>query len=178
MKYKFLNSALGVILLLASNLSYAGLIGLEIEGRGELLEAFNTPTIIGEGSEFRGVFDYIQFDFTDDQLIISLYHAGGTVFKLREDYIFSGFGDSINHIEVASNQSVTSETDDFFKPLINDGELTIFMTNYIDFGRDAQIVFNLTSIEQEQIDVPEPSTMAIFIFGMMGLASRRFNKQS
>jgi len=30
----------------------------------------------------------------------------------------------------------------------------------------------------EKVDVPEPSTLAIFALGMMGLASRRFKKQS
>jgi hypothetical protein len=30
----------------------------------------------------------------------------------------------------------------------------------------------------DNIDVPEPSTLAIFALGMIGLASRRFKKQS
>jgi hypothetical protein len=31
---------------------------------------------------------------------------------------------------------------------------------------------------KNQVDVPEPSTLAIFALGMIGLASRRFKKQS
>ena len=31
---------------------------------------------------------------------------------------------------------------------------------------------------EKNIDVPEPSTLAIFALGMIGLASRRFKKQS
>ncbi|WP_310649977.1 PEP-CTERM sorting domain-containing protein [Colwellia sp. MB02u-14] len=31
---------------------------------------------------------------------------------------------------------------------------------------------------KEYLDVPEPSTLAIFALGMIGLVSRRFKKQS
>lgn len=40
------------------------------------------------------------------------------------------------------------------------------------FGLDA------ISLEVETADVPEPSTLAIFALGMIGLASRRFKRQS
>ena len=33
-------------------------------------------------------------------------------------------------------------------------------------------------VGDETFDVPEPSTLAIFALGMIGLASRRFKKQS
>jgi hypothetical protein len=37
---------------------------------------------------------------------------------------------------------------------------------------------NLATFRMSSIDVPEPSTLAIFALGMIGLASRRFKKQS
>ncbi len=45
-------------------------------------------------------------------------------------------------------------------------------------GGDWVMIDNLTYIEQDQVEVPEPSTLAILALGMMGLASRRFKKQS
>lgn len=51
----------------------------------------------------------------------------------------------------------------------------------IDFGGTAnQVGFdNITfgSVDPDKVEVPEPSTLAIFALGMMGLASRRFKKQ-
>jgi hypothetical protein len=38
--------------------------------------------------------------------------------------------------------------------------------------------FSLDNLNVSTIDVPEPSTLAIFALGMIGLASRRFKKQS
>jgi hypothetical protein len=38
--------------------------------------------------------------------------------------------------------------------------------------------FRLTTTDDSSNDVPEPSTLAIFALGMIGLASRRFKKQS
>lgn len=41
-----------------------------------------------------------------------------------------------------------------------------------------QLVNDITSISFNSVEVPEPSTLAIFALGMIGLASRRFQKQS
>mgnify|MGYP005988558707 CR=1 FL=1 len=38
-----------------------------------------------------------------------------------------------------------------------------------------QVIFD--NLQISRVDVPEPSTLAIFALGMMGLASRRFKKQ-
>jgi len=38
--------------------------------------------------------------------------------------------------------------------------------------------FSIDNIGYNRVDVPEPSTLAIFALGMIGLASRRFKKQS
>ena len=47
----------------------------------------------------------------------------------------------------------------------------------IDNGCDGMGWF-LVRESQRQTQVPEPSTLAIFALGMIGLASRRFKKQS
>jgi hypothetical protein len=61
----------------------------------------------------------------------------------------------------------------------------------VDFGQDASWAFNIQGIpwgfgvsaaitpaSNGVTDVTEPSTLAIFALGMIGLVSRRFNKQS
>jgi hypothetical protein len=61
-----------------------------------------------------------------------------------------------------------------------------FQANKIQltFNNPQQIImhelqFSGTLVQQDQTqDVPEPSTLAIFALGMIGLASRRFKKQS
>lgn len=50
--------------------------------------------------------------------------------------------------------------------------IPVSFTGPSGFGLDA-VSFNVTTT-----DVPEPSTLAIFALGIMGLASRRFKKQS
>ena len=42
---------------------------------------------------------------------------------------------------------------------------------------DSILGANILEISNVTFDVPEPSTLAIFAFGIIGLASRRFNKQ-
>ncbi|NQY65454.1 MAG: PEP-CTERM sorting domain-containing protein [Alteromonadaceae bacterium] len=53
--------------------------------------------------------------------------------------------------------------------------------NIIDNGSD-RVYYKVNALEtfvvREASDVPEPSTLAIFVLGMIGLASRRFKKQS
>jgi hypothetical protein len=46
------------------------------------------------------------------------------------------------------------------------------------FGGDFGALYNELNNKWLVTDVPEPSTLAIFALGMIGLASRRFKKQS
>jgi len=48
----------------------------------------------------------------------------------------------------------------------------------LSFSNTDQIIFHELTFSGDKVDVPEPSTLAIFAFGMIGLASRRFKKQS
>jgi len=48
-----------------------------------------------------------------------------------------------------------------------------------DWGTPASNIYIASVVEyNNSVDVPEPSTLAIFALGMMGLASRRFKKQA
>jgi hypothetical protein len=47
-----------------------------------------------------------------------------------------------------------------------------------EFWDDSTLLSATVSYNDGKVDVPEPSTLAIFALGLMGLASRRFKKQS
>jgi len=42
----------------------------------------------------------------------------------------------------------------------------------------SQILYTISNVNSVPLNVPEPSTLAVFALGIMGLASRRFKKQS
>lgn len=46
------------------------------------------------------------------------------------------------------------------------------------WSSEQTLIDNVRVLREESISVPEPDTLAIFAFGMIGLASRRFKKQS
>lgn len=58
----------------------------------------------------------------------------------------------------------------------NFGSLSI--QTYLDDGSTSSKTVRFNNIRKENIDVPEPSTLAIFVFGMLGLASRKVNKNN
>jgi len=54
-------------------------------------------------------------------------------------------------------------------------------SNFDSYGDDTNLVYSTMLVKNDTLGnittVPEPSTMAIFALGMIGLASRKFNKQ-
>jgi hypothetical protein len=56
----------------------------------------------------------------------------------------------------------------------NFGSLSI--QTYLDDGSISSKIVRFDNIRTENIDVPEPSTLAIFVLGMLGLASRKLKK--
>jgi len=55
---------------------------------------------------------------------------------------------------------------------------TVAYTKSNTYGSFDDVSYTRSNQGQPQMSVPEPSTLAIFALGMMGLASRRFKKQS
>jgi len=59
-----------------------------------------------------------------------------------------------------------------------DGEMRIGYIDGNEIAKQSVVSFLTSNITRSKVEVPEPSTLAIFALGMIGLASRRFKKQS
>jgi hypothetical protein len=109
------------------------------------------------------IFSFVQFD-------LGGYFEGG------DDVVVEGFLGGISQ-GVDSFHTTTSPLAPFAVEgatnLLGVGidELTIRLFNGRDFPMMDNIVLN------DAVQVPEPSTLAIFALGMLGLASRRMKKQ-
>ncbi len=60
----------------------------------------------------------------------------------------------------------------------NDNNSIAYTDGFSDAGLLPPVGFQLYRLSPNTSNVPEPSTLAIFALGMIGLASRRFKKQS
>ena len=91
------------------------------------------------------------------------------------------FGDDLNANGSFQEVAVDSDADSHIPGLFSPGGAYVF--DDIDFGY--QMNENAVGggialtrlVQQNTVDVPEPSTLAIFALGIMGLALRRFKKQ-
>ncbi len=97
------------------------------------------------------------------------------IFAIGADFstIFRGFDVMSIEFSTGDTSTVTAGDPWTFKGFISDQEI-----QWVQFGgvSDYPLMDNFTY--GTTVDVPEPSTLAIFALGMIGLASRRFKKQS
>jgi hypothetical protein len=85
----------------------------------------------------------------------------------------NGMAWSDEEITVSSSNG-TSHAYAFFTPAFNNGDVR---TSYLDGGVMIEKYIEFSSFNRVLVkQVPEPSTLAIFALGMIGLASRRFKK--
>jgi len=104
----------------------------------------------------------------------SFFCGWATYKKYYKAYEFTRDANFISGLEI--DLSVAALID-----LESDGLIsTNVMATLSDFNyHSAQLRFaGVESVKLESNEVPEPSTLAIFALGMIGLASRRFKKQS
>jgi hypothetical protein len=202
MKFKFFKAGLASVILSAAclvNVANAGLIGFE-----SVSDAFWIDGVVEDGFAINRTDDGLASlgaSYTD-----SYWNGNGTgrLITWTNNGSTSGIeintlnGDlfSLNSFEfgngyVRGNSPVTSVT---LTGLLSNG--SIITDSFSSFGNNnlSNAWVNLTSvkfiangtsnraywdnIEVNRVSVPEPSTLAIFALGMIGLASRRFKKQS
>lgn len=156
---------------LISSPASASLIGDTISASGN--SVVPPAATIGSGTEFSGVWKYINFDFDADTLTVSSinYLSSWSGFG---SYTFSGFDETINAVSLASNAGFAAYTG--------------FITNFsftadsitFDFNaggvsnpiQGAVAVFNITSAAE----VPEPSMLALLGLALAGLIVARRRK--
>jgi len=181
MKFKFLKVLL-VILATFTSSAYAGLIEYTFNGEYH------------DGSTVSGTFLYN--DITEDFSTFLLTLNGGNNFS-NSTFTYLHLETYRAIVLLDPNDGPAYNDDNVFHIILQNlgngpgslwGELSYDSDNvYSDIAscdkdhcpaRDNLDVATSTSLTGRYVDVPEPSTLAIFALGMIGLASRRFKKQS
>jgi len=197
MRNKFLNAALfGLTLTVGSfaNVANAGLITLDGPGATNVDHA--TATLINLDSSANGIINdldlAINITGVSFDLSVSLTHldtgSAATIWlsdNLNGGHYFTDTNtvfDDEAALDFHPNYGTSSDTSFRSVDLLSifDGEqiagtwqLSITNTGCCDGEGDDLIAW---SIMADVTDVPEPSTLAIFALGIMGLASRQFKK--
>lgn len=178
MKSKFLNLIYVALILSTSSLfntANAGLItdNVDFARYWQGNPVAQQSAVVGAGVEFSESF--INVDVSDSMILFDWlssvgYSIGAPIQYYRIwDMDWIGGTGSITDIDVTFD-NITG---------FNASKVT-FGNDYIEVavGGLSMNTNSFISIELNPTSVPEPSTLAIFALGMMGLASRRFKKQS
>jgi hypothetical protein len=197
MKFKLFGRALaGLILLSSSSVANAGLIEADLSVANDNLAVYDTSsnltwldlsqtfgmsinTAINNFSEFRlanqseviglwtSQYPLIDFNLQFNYLAADV-NTGNQIMSLFGSIYEHTFGMYVQDNSVIAN--IGTRTDG---RLFTD-ENWISYTSSLDYQSSWHGVYMV----QKSESVPEPSTLAIFALGMIGLASRRFKKQS
>ena len=113
----------------------------------------------------------VNIDFTDFVLSSNstfgfyLVTTDNTNVRYQDGSILGGINASNTDLTILSGESQNFSGD-------------IFSPTSLNSPRDFRGSFTYAQVQVPSTDVPEPSTLAIFALGLMGLASRRFMKKS
>jgi len=189
MKFKFLKITFSALIIALSGVANAGLITLDPDslttpGGSVTYTGLITPTTTFSDAIFTlniaGDFDN---NDSSESVLISVEGfslgrifdniTGNDLFDFSNDDYIGSHNNMVNMTGVA----VIAQTD--WMTIIADGMVSI--TFDFSSGVDcctSPYAFTSGNITFDSVSVPEPSTLAIFALGMIGLASRRFKKQS
>ncbi len=194
MKNKFLKGVVASFALAVSGIANAGLITLDFDSleqvnnsgvgssyaeEGFLLSASNLFTI--GTSDFRYTGSVSLLDNTANG-ITQLTKIGGGTFDLFSIDVAELNGPNVASItftrDGGHSQTFTLDGDSFGVEtfFFNSGFLGATTISWVQQNPYHQ--FDNIKISQEISEVPEPSTLAVFALGLMGLASRKFTKQA
>jgi hypothetical protein len=192
MNIKMLRAAVAGLVLSVSGFANAGLINFDYTGPGASdVDSATTTTV--------------SFTVLDDLLIddlnvyvelsggwtgnndlwlshlgtqVQLFSSPGTDGDAAGD-MDSLFDDEALNLPIAPNKTGTFQAIDLlssFDGLSLAGMWTLSITDSSQFPDEGDVLVTW-AIRGTAVPVPEPSTLAIFALGIMGLASRRFKKQ-
>jgi len=177
-----------------SNVNYNATFRSSIEsgfGGGEY--AFNVFDNILSGGNGKWCCDagdvWVEANFGSDRYILDMFtlsSANDASYRDSDQWSVLGSNDGVNYTALYSydvtGTSIWNDRHQVVK-FSNDDDYNV-NTSYSIFRYQSSSVVNngvqhqLGEIEFFGTKVPEPSTLAIFALGMIGLASRRFKKQS
>jgi hypothetical protein len=194
MKFKFLNTFCVGFILLISSFANAGIIVTYYDDGTNLVFDYSGSwdSITSSGSTFNGKF------ISSNILMDDFYAFNGSYSRIANKITWTqtlGTGIFSNNFGTKYGSMIgdtfaldfVSQTNVFlYAPtgyVAGDnlaGTLTIAGTSIAEVGlADASYDFGqYGSVHFRSASVPEPSTLAIFALGMIGLASRRFKKQA
>jgi len=127
-----------------------------LHSNGDLRLAFGADTLLG------GIAIYNGYSNRDDGSYKLIDDTGTTLGAWNVSTTSGGTNNGVDSFWLTFNTPVTS------------AYLTLRSTN-IEYGKAS---YREIQVFSSSVAVPEPSTLAIFALGMIGLASRRFKKQS
>ncbi len=177
------------------NIANAGLIVGDFVTHSDLPDAGSSGALIyQELSQTIGA--GYELDLVDGDYLTNLSNWGGGLVWMdfdpttnillldsQDEWDFQTFDAFINNIQFSAGEYITGISllnNDLVSP--NTVPLLSFTNNSIHISYAGVFDFTGNSasfqITTSSASVPEPSTLAIFALGMIGLASRRFNKQS
>ncbi len=205
MKNKFLKGLVASFALAVSGTASAGIIYTDA-GLSGLFETENFNTNSGHNSEALTQFSGITFD--SGLFINSVHYDGLTVnhessvltnfwnvsLPTYNDIMFT-FGFDVDEVAFAFFSNFQTFTFSTFlngigveTATISTGseskfvkfELQTFDSIKIHGNSEESDAYAIDSLQfkRASVDVPEPSTFAVFVLGLMGLASRKFKKQA
>lgn len=195
MKFKFLKTTIASLVLSVSGLASAGLLNFELEWSGV---SFNNNVsavgfIVIDDTYFKNGGGNTNSSWVDD---FGITVSGAT--DDRDNGTF-GYTDYTNFSFLSNNIQLDLTLELVGQTNMNWGNYqvgeresfyikkSIWSRSYAPYSSDhftlrttrSSEYMNLISFTPQNFPaVPEPSSLAIFALGMMGLASRRFNKQS
>lgn len=186
MKNKFLKGLVASFALAISGFANAGLISIdfgpessEVDGVDFLFNLATPTSIIGDAT----LELYLQGDFC----------CGDSATEYADIFLD---GLSLGRVldEITGNDRFNFPINDIaqsaFDPIL--GSATITLAEMLPMLADGNIILSINTssavgavtttvsgtLSFETVDVPEPSTLAVFTLGLMGLASRKFKKQA
>lgn len=160
--------------------AYAGLIGDTITLTGKLdgsATSTQTKTIAtGAAPEFTGIATYLNFNFDQDSLTITVSGTPTNGFSNSlGSFVFSGFDDKITGLTLSSNApKFNNFTNSDFSLNTAANTISFDFSGVNPQNANATLVFNIATLGGTTgADVPEPATVALLGLGLLGVAAAR-----
>ncbi|WP_259366372.1 MULTISPECIES: PEP-CTERM sorting domain-containing protein [unclassified Colwellia] len=201
MKFKFLNVTLAVLIISICSSANAGLIQLADFDVSATTIDFSDATL-NSSTYTNGIFSITGGNITNNTINTSIFglnystqtNSNPGVFRLDFSSFISAIGMNVHYNSSDVSLRLFDINDVLLESSLSSPTQYSTISGFVGLNTGANnIAYALIDVPgrvnihdlymdnvvyQRVTDVPEPSTLAIFALGMMGLASRRFKKQS